>query len=337
MSHRPPQADYAVPPGTGPAINDGLGFLDNPLVWGGALASLLVISGLCTMMVAAVPPLTVGIKYNAFNKVADTSTIYEPGRYFVGPFNSFLYFPSDVRTIEFASEPRLARAGVRYDPLYTRTAEGLGLNLQVSLQYRLDKSKIGQLYNEFNQNYEQVFISAVRDTLVKAASQYDAGQLWTKRKEVGDGMQSLVDKALRRTYAECWGLQLMVIDLPDPFEKSIVQTQMQKQLMLTREMEQSVERIKAQTSVIKADFDRQVKVTLAQGKANKTVVEKEAQAQAQRLQIYIEATILSTAKKVLGLSQEELVDYQRYSAFDEMENASFYFGFSGSSQILMKR
>lgn len=283
----------------------------------------------------AVPPLHLGIKYSTFTKAADMNQIFGPGLYMTGPFNNFILFPSDVRNIEFSNIDRIETAGLRYAPLHTRTKEGLGLHLQVSLQYRLIPQNISSLYSEFNQNYEQVFVSSVRDVLIKAASEYEATQLWEERDIFSQKMQQMVDHELRKTYAECWGLQLMVIDLPDGFEQSIVQTQVQKQMLFIREQQQVSTKIRAETSVIKAEYDRKVKVLMADGHANYTVVTKEAQANAERRKIQMESEALAIVKKSLHLSPEGLVRYQQYGALDDLNQASLMYGF-GPDQALLK-
>merc|ERR1711879_1095165 len=172
-----------------------------------------------------------------------------------------------------------------------------------------------------------VFISSIRDTLIKAASEYEATELWTERAKIGTEMQQLVDKRLRKTYAECWGLQVMVIDLPNQFETSIVQTQVQKQEMLIREQEQASTKIRAETSVIKAEYDKKVKVIMSHGNANFTVVQKKAEAHAQQNKIDTESSVLGAVRKELGINAAGLVLYQKYSAMDDMEDASVYYGF----------
>lgn len=295
---------------------------------------LIGLFGICSL--GAVTPLHYAIRYNAFTKAAATEEIYGPGRFFIGPWNSFLLFPSTVQTIEFANEPGLAVSGIRYEPLHTRTKEGLGLHLQVSLQYRLRKDKLGKLYSEFNTNYAQVFISSLRDVLIKAASEYEATQLWHERDAVGDTMQGLVDKELRGMYAECWGLQLMVIDLPDLFENSIVHTQVQKQSVRTRQNEQISTQIHAETTVIKAEYDRRVKVLMAQGHANYTFTTKQAEAHAQKKRIDVESDILAKVKDELNLDPEGLVLYQKYGALYDMEQASLFYGFGDNSKVMLQ-
>lgn len=309
---------------------------NNPALIGGSFICLVLLGLFGILSLGAVPPLHYGIRYNSFNKAAQTEEVYIPGRYFIGPWNSFLLFPSNVQTIEFANEPGLAVSGIRYEPLHTRTKEGLGLHLQVSLQYRLRKAHVGKLYKEFNMNYAQVFISSLRDVLIKAASEYEATQLWQERDTVGLVMQNLVDKELGDMYAECWGLQLMVIDLPDLFEDSIVHTQVQKQSVRTRQNEQISARIHAETTVIKAEYDRKVKVLMAQGHANYTFTTKQAQAHAQQKRIDTESDILAQVKDEIGLSPDGLVIYQKYGALDDLDMASVFFGFDSGSQVMIQ-
>jgi len=299
----------------------------------GVVVSIVLI-GVASSCLGAVPPLHLGIRYSTFSKAADLFDVYHPGLYLIGPFNNFILFPSDVRHIEFTNIQRIQSAGLRYAPLHTRTKEGLGLHLQVSLQYRLIPSNISALYSEFNQNYEQVFVSSVRDVLIKAASEYEASQLWEERDLFSQKMQKMVDKELRKTYAECWGLQLMVIDLPNGFETSIVQTQVQKQLMFIREQQQISTQIRAETSVIQAEFDRKVKVILADGHANFTITTKEAQATAEKQKIQTESEALRTIRQRLNIDPPGLIRYQQYGALGE---ASVMFGFGENQAILQNR
>lgn len=253
----------------------------------------------------------------------------------MGVWNSILLFPSNIQSIEFTDSGALFGGGERYDPLHTRTKEGLGLHLHVALQYQLQKENVGKLYNEFNQNYEQVYVSSVRDILIKAASQYRATQLWQDRQGFGDNMQKMVNAALNMTYASCWGLQLMVIDLPDVFEDSIVHTQVQKQSVQTREHEQSIAQIEAETKVIMAQYDKTVKVIRAQGVANYTLITKRAQARAQRQRIDVEADVMAMVIKSLHVDPDGLVEYQKFSVLDDLPEAQVVFGFGEDTKYIV--
>lgn len=309
--------------------------MESPLSLGCCFCSLIVLAVLAVLSLDAVPPLFVGIKYNSFNKMAETDVVFKPGRYFVGPFKKFLLFPSSAQTIEFSNMAKIRPSGLRFEPLHTRTKEGLGLHIQVSVQYRLIATDVGKLYNEFNTNYESVFISSLRDTLIKAASEFDSTSLWVDRQEFGNAMQKMVDTSLHSKYADCWGLQVMVIDLPDTYEHSIVLTQVQNQMMQTRSQEQIAIQIKAQTSVIEAEYAKQSKVIRAKGLANYTVITKTAAAEASQNKIDVTAEMMNVVRMTLGMVAEDLVTYQQYAAIDELLNSTIFYGFDGASQMLV--
>jgi len=309
----------------------------SPLALGGAALGLVLLAVLAVLSLGAVPPLHYGIRCNSFNKYADTVNVYGPGRHFIGPWCGFLLFPASVQTVEFTSDQRLDHAGMRYPSLHTRTKEGLALHLDVSLQYRLIKDKVGSLYEEFNVDYRSFFISTIRDTLIKAAAEYEGYQLWTNRSEVGNSMQQMVNDALLHTYAECWGLQLMVIDLPVEYDQAIVATQVQRQNVTTMQFLQLASKIRAETQAIAAEFDRRVKVIRAHGVANYTRVTKRAKASARTNTLDVEADVLDSIKERLRLSAEDMVEYQHLSAVQLLPNASILYGFGDlTTQVLMQ-
>lgn len=314
--------DYVPTPG-GP---DQIDCQSLPTVFG-VLGCLIALAAAAVFSLGSVPQLHYGIKYNKFNKAATTDTVYEPGRHLIGPFNTFLLFPSSAQNVEFISDRNLQTDGVRYESLQTRTKEGFGLKLQVAFQYRLQKDKVGDLYNTFNQGYQDVFTSVARDTLIKAASEYNAVQLWKERENFATKMQNMIDAELRKNYATCWSLQLTIIDLPDQFETKLTKTQVQEQEILVREQEQTSAKIHAQTSVIEAEYKRKVKVLMAEGSANYTILTREAEAQARQKRIETESSILKSIKEKLQMDAGDLVTYQRYGALDDLVNASILFGF----------
>merc|ERR1712232_1227984 len=125
----------------------------------------------------------------------------------------------------------------------------------------------------------------------------------------------------------------MHIELPVNYENSITSTQLQKQELLLREQDQIATKIRAETSVIQAEFEKRIKVILANGKANYTIETKEAHAVATQRKIGIHSMVLSSLRAALGLPAELLLDYQTYASVDEMEGASLYYGFGGPSML----
>lgn len=304
----------------------------HPCRAGCGMCAFVALAILCLFCLDSVPPLYAGITYNNFNKVAHTDRVYSPGRYFIGPFNRFLLFPTTAQNIEFnRAGDTIEAVGARSPPLTTRTEDGLSLDLQVSLQYKLQFENIGTLYHDFNMNYEQVFSGKVRSILINSAAQYRATELWMKRAQVGKHLQDNVDAELKNIYASCWGLQLMIIDLPDNFEEKLIRTEVQNQEILMRKKEQVAKNITAETSVIEACYARQATVMVSKGQAKYSVVTQEAAARAKQKVLETEAEVSSILRSALGLRGEDLVRYQVYDALADKEESHFFFGFGGAS------
>jgi len=281
----------------------------------------------------SVPPLYYGLHYNKWTKAVSEDSIYDSGRFFIGPWNTLVLFPANVQNIEFTNDKRLEKQGSRFPQLDTRTREGLSLKLHFALQYTITKATIPHLFKEFNVNYEDVFVSTIRDRLNKVAMEYEATSFWEHRRELGTRMSSEAKVALNEMYADCWDLELMVIDLPDVYESAIVTTQVSKQNQSTRQFEQQTAQIRAQTSVIAAEYDRQAKVITAKGQANYTFLTKNASAVARQQTIDVESDILADVKANLTLDAPSLSKFQKFVFYKSMEKANMFLGFDGGSSM----
>merc|ERR1719253_2556701 len=218
--------------------------------------------------------------------------------------------------------------------LHTRTKEGLGLHLGISFQYLLDPERLHELYALTNVNYEMLYTRVARDQLLEAASEYEGPQYWLERKKIGDHMRRLVDHQLKESYASLWGLQLLVIDLPDQYEMSITMTQVQQQMAKTRSNEQVAAGIRADTEVMNADFDRQIKIIQAGADANFTLTTKLAKAEAAKRKIKAEASALKFIRKELKLSPGGAVEYQQLGAYAGLDNATFLANVLGTTPVI---
>merc|ERR1719346_266403 len=77
---------------------------------------------------------------------------YLPGRYWIGPFNYFIRFPSTVTTIAFADSAMQLDLGPGERgerELRSRTKDGLDVNIELSFQYQLQMEKLYDLYTTF--------------------------------------------------------------------------------------------------------------------------------------------------------------------------------------------
>jgi regulator of protease activity HflC (stomatin/prohibitin superfamily) len=231
--------------------------------------SLAVILLLVSM--DSIEPLQYGITYNKVTKAVGTD-VYENGRYLIGPMYSFFEYPANLVTIEFSDQPTATA-----EALQTRTGEGLGISLHVAFQFKIIKEDIPKLYNLANVNYFGTYVRISRDVILKIAGMYNAGDYWVDREKIGDHMLDALDNELMKAFARCVTLQILKIDLPDSYEDSIVQTQVEVQKTNMRKFEQQAELIRQNISVIRSEADQQIKVTNSTGNAEAYRIKQFAQ------------------------------------------------------------
>jgi regulator of protease activity HflC (stomatin/prohibitin superfamily) len=279
--------------------------------------------------IGALEPVEYGLKYNKITKNVDGRHVYHGGLHVIGFWNEFVKFPSTVCNVEF-SQYKLAQS----PPLKLRTKEGLDMTLHISFQYHLTRNETMQLYALANTRYEPFIIRNARDVLLRSAADYNGTAWWLSRSAVGEEMLDLLRERLRPSHVEVVDLQLLIIELPDKYESSIVNTQVQKQLRKTRMMEQQATAIRADTEVKVAGLERDIKVLLQGGEAKKELSKRLAEAEASRKRIATEAQANEYVRKKLGLNSQQLVEYQRAGALLANANATLLVGMEGSNIVM---
>ncbi|CEL93474.1 unnamed protein product [Vitrella brassicaformis CCMP3155] len=296
---------------------------------GGGCCFLVVVLILILLSLGAVRPTEYGLVYNAITKNVDTRHVYHGGRHFIWLFHSFIPFPAILRTIEFSDYHHIPGAA-HFDPLKTRTPEGLQIVLSVALQYRLIKDEVGTLYTRANVQYESLFMQNARDILLKTVSRYNATSWWLERARIGRDMLERANATLTSLHAHVEMLQILRIDLPADWEKKIVETQVAQQQIQTEQNKQQAARIRAQTKVIGSEFARNVTVINAGAVANATYLKQKAKAEAVQRQLDTEAYTLAMAAQLLGATPEEIVRYQQMATYASLANATFLYGMDKS-------
>jgi hypothetical protein len=222
--------------------------------------ALTVILLLCSM--DTLEPLQAAITLNKITQKTGTE-IYKGGRYLIGPFMTFLRYPTNLITVEFSDQPKASG-----QPLQTRTAEGLSLVLHLSFQYQVNTTQIPQLYSLANTNYHSTYVRIARDVILKVAGEYNATSYWTIRQSIGDHMKQSLDNQLKNAYSNCRFLQILKIDLPQTYEDSIVNTQVEIQKTNMKKFEQQATLIRQNISVIQSEANQQITIVNATGHAD---------------------------------------------------------------------
>ena len=115
-----------------------------------------------------VPPGNIGVA-NLFGKVSEDT--FNPGVNLVNPFTKILNFSTRLKDIK--------------ENVDASSQEGLNLNLDVSLQYKLNPRKAATVYKTIGTSETQLVISRFRSTIRSIIAQYPANAIYsTKRQEV---------------------------------------------------------------------------------------------------------------------------------------------------------
>eukprot|EP00927_Polykrikos_kofoidii_P065113 TRINITY_DN60904_c0_g1_i1.p1 TRINITY_DN60904_c0_g1~~TRINITY_DN60904_c0_g1_i1.p1 ORF type:complete len:371 (+),score=70.89 TRINITY_DN60904_c0_g1_i1:139-1113(+) len=288
----------------------------------GCCLILLLLSSLGSVL-----PLQYGIQVNWVTRQVNTKKVYRGGRHLIGPWNSFIAFPSNAVTVTFSEAESNGL-------LATRTKDGLSLTLSLSFQYRVVEQELGELYKLANMQYEPLFLRNARDVLLKAAADYEAFEYWQAREKIGKEMQVLLHERLSTVHARCAGLQIMIIELPTEFEDSIVATQVQEQMIKTKQNEQQALRIQADTTVLQAAYSRNVTVTRNSAESTFQQITRIAEATANQRMLDAESSAMQYAQELLHLSTDEMVVYQQFLAYQNLQNASFVYGLGNAMLTL---
>lgn len=118
-----------------------------------------------------------------------------------------------------------------------------------------------------------------------------------------------LEQSLIVTGAECVGFQLLEIDLPDKFEASIVNTQVEKQNIIIKSYEQQASIIRKRIDVDISENNKEVQIINTAAEANATIIKQTASAQASANSIAIENEAYKNVTRDLGLQGPALNRY----------------------------
>jgi regulator of protease activity HflC (stomatin/prohibitin superfamily) len=103
-----------------------------------------------------------------------------------------------------------------------RTSDGLELDLEASLQYRVDPDKIYDIYTSYGNDEKNILNRVIIDVISDTASIYTSNDFFTNRSIIQQKMQEdLVQKVKAATWHEVVFFQLRSLSLPDAFEQEI--------------------------------------------------------------------------------------------------------------------
>lgn len=271
---------------------------------------------------------------NSVTGVVSFDNTYHGGRNFIGFWNEYLVFPATLQSIEWLSgQPQ--NSGTRdLSPMSVRTADGLMVELGIVAQYTVVREKIPQIYQTYKTEYEGFFISNLRSALQSTVAEFKATELYTDRFKVSTALLETCKDVCRgnlQGFLSCWGIQLLDVRLDQRIENANVRQQVEMQKQATEEMKQKASLIRAKTTVLEADFDRQVKLVNVEADAAAVNITRKAEADAaynmQEARAEVLRTVQNTVKSGFApLTNSELLKYMEQGALIEATAGPMIYG-----------
>ena len=203
-----------------------------------ALVTVILIS--CSLSVLSYNE--VGLNYSNWFKTIEDKT-YSHGIQFIGLGHGFQRYKINLSTIEFSKAKDATLPMIK-----CRTSDGLELDLEASLQYRVNPEDIFKIYTSYGTYEKEILNRVVLDIISDTATNYSSNDFFTKRSEIQVKMKAdLQDKVLSDTWHEVEFFQLRSLSLPDAYENEIQNTEVKGQDIHTATAELAREMVKFET------------------------------------------------------------------------------------------
>jgi regulator of protease activity HflC (stomatin/prohibitin superfamily) len=215
------------------------------------LSAIAAVAVAVTVMVAifktaiVIPAGTIGV-VETFSKVSEKPL--NPGIHLINPLAKVVKFSTRLQDIK--------------ETIGTTSKEGLNMNMDVSLQYRLNPQKVGNLYQNIGDNEGEIVISRFRSLVRQVTATYDLKSVYGQdRQKVAQRLRQELNDDLEPLGIVVEEVLLRNIVLPERIQAAI-----QEKLAAEQESE-------------KLDFE----LEKAKKEAERKKIEARGNAEAQRL------------------------------------------------------
>lgn len=182
-----------------------------------------------------------GVLFKRFSGGLDKENLYPPGFHIIAPWNQMFIYDVREQQVE--------------ESMTVLSSNGLNIKVDVTVRVKPASTKIGELHEQFGNNYSQTLIRPeVRSAVREVIGRYTPEELYsTKRSEVQTGIQENLEAALSRNYIVLRASLIRDIELPEKVKGAIEEKLEAEQSSLKYEFILTQERQEAQRKIIEAE------------------------------------------------------------------------------------
>ncbi|MBW4443701.1 MAG: prohibitin family protein [Plectolyngbya sp. WJT66-NPBG17] len=230
--------------------------------------ALLGFGGLITLLRSVIVIQTgeIGI-VDLYGQISDQPLT--PGLHLKNPLARLTTFSTQIREVK--------------ENLATPTKEGLMLNVDISVLYRIDPDKAKQLYQTVGTNYEEVILAPqVRSLIRGATASYELNTIYTSdREKLAQQLRENLNRTLRDRGIIVEETPLRNVKLPDSLEQSVQEKLKAEQDTHRMKFVLDKERQEADRKRIEAQGNADAQKILSQGLTDQTLRFKQIEAMQQ--------------------------------------------------------
>ena len=219
----------------------------------GTMAALIVAVVMAFGSVATVQTGHIGI---VTNFGAATDKLLQPGLNFKIPF------VEGVEEFSIQTQKNEADAAAASRDLQA-------VNARIAVNYRLDPTKVQEVFRTIGREYRTIVIDPqVQEAFKQTTAEYTAEELITKREEVKSKARARLLERLKRYNIIVDDFTIIDFDFASQEFKNVIEAkQVAAQEVLKAEQEKQLQAVRNAQAVAKAEADKTVSITQAQGQA----------------------------------------------------------------------
>lgn len=256
----------------------------------GMVVAAVVLVSLAVFLFSSMKTISPGYVGIVFDKQSHTVTTeaVEPGWKFINPLTqSIQSYPVTVRTYDMLKSD--TEGPVQGDDsVKVQSSEGQQLNLDVVIQYQVNKVDAGKLYADWGGAdigtiEDRVVRQYTRSIVPAISSSYGWEKVLTGRQEIEAIITEQLNKEFSARHINLVTFNIREVHLPENLQKALdVKIQAQQAAEQQKyQLEQA--KIKAEQDVAEAQGKANALKAQAEGEANATLVRAKAQAEANKL------------------------------------------------------
>jgi len=302
---------------------------------GGTCLFVLII--VLSMSWDTVAPTQFGLLRNTMTGAVDLSSVYSNGRYFVGPNKEFIRFPSNRITLSYGNRSRDDQAPIPARTGAASTGESSGgqpVSLSVSFQYKLMEEYIPQIYEVYGVLWETTYLRLAQQAVTNTAQEYTPASFWTMRRDIEKAFHVAInDTLVENGWATVENLQLRAVGFQSSYEQTIINIQLQNQLIVTKSYQYDVTEVMKEVDLLQSQTDAEIVEINADAARQRDVIVGRANADALLREQSVKATMYRQLRDHLGWSGTQFLQYVKMRALNRQNSGRVTVGVNALGSV----